>query len=174
MHSREWNKLRETLRKHVEQASELLKQFKESEVLFGELITPLKKRMRKDQSNKEHNTKALHGTSLPPDTLSQNDNPVAMGNPRPAEPPLPEPGMLARRATQGITNNAKNIQHVVLAPPADQARQIRDIGGLPKIRDLEKRVALMQELGKRLSGLDQETKDMIELVSSTGLSPTRS
>lgn len=169
MHSREWNRLRETLGKHVEQANDLVKQFKESEVLFGELMIPLRKKTKKDQINKDNNNKIIRGTPLPPATLSQSDGPVATDNPRLVESSMPEPGILARRATQTIIKQPKNVQHVALAPPptarADQAPKTTNIKDLPKIRELEKKVNQMEKLGERLSRLDRETKEMIELVS---------
>ncbi|KAI5842101.1 hypothetical protein DFP73DRAFT_108798 [Morchella snyderi] len=167
MHSREWNKLRETLRKHVEQASDLVKQFKESEVLFGELMVPLRKIPKKEQINKDYNTKTFHGTPLSPTTLLQNDDPVAMGGLGLVESSMPEPGTLARRATQTITTNSKNTQNVAFSPPttprADQAPKTTSVKSLPKIGELERRANQMEKLGERLSRLDRETKEMIEL-----------
>ncbi|RPB06701.1 hypothetical protein P167DRAFT_60650 [Morchella conica CCBAS932] len=83
---------------------------------------------------------------------------------------MPEPGILARRATQTIIKQPKNVQHVALAPPptarADQAPKTTNIKDLPKIRELEKKVNQMEKLGERLSRLDRETKEMIELEFS--------
>ncbi|KAH8145814.1 uncharacterized protein LAJ45_10137 [Morchella importuna] len=144
--------------------------FKESEVLFGELMIPLRKKTKKDRINKDNNTKTIRPTPLPPATLSQSDGPVATDNPRLVESSMPEPGILARRATQTIIKQPKNVQHVALAPPptarADQAPKTTNIKDLPKIRELEKKVNQMEKLGERLSRLDRETKEMIELEFS--------
>jgi hypothetical protein len=181
-HSREWYKLRETLRKHVTQASDLLKQFKEREALFGELISTIKK-PKKDQFDKTHNTKMLHGALLSPAAIPQDYDLVATENERLFETCVPEPGMVTHAAAQVITRNAKNLQHIIvpqprtprLPPPSprvDQAGQPAELGALEKIWELEKRVDfLKKDCGNRLSDLDKETKEMIELVSCIDHAP---